>query len=138
MPPREKDLWRVRPRRGVLAIDGVTPLDPSFWQWTGGSRRGYAHDRDPVARVLGHSCSPTTSSRAPNPDHRLFDRVAKVAVVRRNGYVPVWLTPGVEADSTAGKEREELLVGCTRRARWPGERVDAVAVRASSAGQPTG
>lgn len=81
---------------GVLDIDGITPLDRAVWDRTG-------EVGEAVLRTIETLSPPTWSFVFTNDlqhgsegAHRLFERVAKVAVVRGNGFVPVRLTCEVE------------------------------------------
>lgn len=105
---------------GVLDIDGITPLDCVVWDRTGEVGEAVLRTIETLSPVSWSFVFTNDLQHGAEGAHRLFERAAKVAVVRGNSFVPVRLTCEVE----------EL----TRRIVSPGRHqrlklVDAEAVR---------
>jgi hypothetical protein len=96
---------------GVLDIDGVTPLDPIVWERTGEIVEAVLRTIETLSPASWSFVFTNYLQHGAEPDHRLFDRVAKVAVVRGNAFLPVRLTCEVEelARRVVSPERRERL-----------------------------
>lgn len=96
---------------GVLDIDGMTPLDRTVWDRTGEVGEAVLRTIETLSPVSWSFVFTNDLQHASVGAHRLFERVAKMAVVRGNSFVPVRLTCDVEelARRIVSPERHQRL-----------------------------